>query len=429
MFKKLLPWYLLALVTLSLAFVYGCGNTTGGGGGGGGGASMVTLTGKFAAGTSTSSSGFHISTTQIKKVVIFNCNAGYWTTSVEAGVFTIEAEAGRPVGIIFAGDNGITTENGFIGYMTLGRGINSLPLNLFDGTAIDLTTIECNGGVATSENDLIEDKITDTTISTFDASAMAFGNEMFSSIIKHPDADQNDEIDILETTPRYYRPYFHYTVAGGNFPPSFITGVATVTAGTSADITNNNFCLDVSDSGGGMPETIRIYYPDLATYDATAIDGSTPTSTRRVYSIGGGNLGATGEAKDGTYEVTYDSTYGSKTLTFEITGQTATQKIALIVPTVTVNGSGKIEKINWVYKLGGSSGAEMPHPGSLVEVAQIIIWNGENPNERIYETFFTLSPNTNEHVLSPQISWDDVAYINMIYVDFYGNNVTSSWSK
>ena len=36
-FKKLLPWYLLALVVLSLAFIYGCGNATGGGGGGGGG--------------------------------------------------------------------------------------------------------------------------------------------------------------------------------------------------------------------------------------------------------------------------------------------------------------------------------------------------------------------------------------------------------
>jgi len=38
MFKKLLPWYLLALVVLSLAFIYGCGSapTSGGGGGGGG---------------------------------------------------------------------------------------------------------------------------------------------------------------------------------------------------------------------------------------------------------------------------------------------------------------------------------------------------------------------------------------------------------
>jgi len=36
MFKKILPWYLLTLVVISLAFIYGCGaNPTGGGGGGG----------------------------------------------------------------------------------------------------------------------------------------------------------------------------------------------------------------------------------------------------------------------------------------------------------------------------------------------------------------------------------------------------------
>lgn len=37
MFKKLLPFYLLGLVVISLAFIYGCGSATSGGGGGGGG--------------------------------------------------------------------------------------------------------------------------------------------------------------------------------------------------------------------------------------------------------------------------------------------------------------------------------------------------------------------------------------------------------
>ena len=36
MFKKLLPWYLLGLVILSLAFIYGCGSDATSGGGGGG---------------------------------------------------------------------------------------------------------------------------------------------------------------------------------------------------------------------------------------------------------------------------------------------------------------------------------------------------------------------------------------------------------
>ena len=47
MFKKLLPWYLFALVVLSLAFIYGCGSapTSGGGGGGGGGITGATYYG------------------------------------------------------------------------------------------------------------------------------------------------------------------------------------------------------------------------------------------------------------------------------------------------------------------------------------------------------------------------------------------------
>jgi hypothetical protein len=434
MLKKYLPIFIIALVALSLFVISGCGsNATGGGSGGGGDSvSMVSLTGKFDSGTYTSSLGYHISSaSQIKKVVVFNCNGGYWSASIEAGVFTIEAEAGRPVGIIFAGDNLITSENGFISYMTLGRGVNSLPLNLADSTVIDLTTIECSSGIATPDTNFFEAKvIAGTTISTFDVSAMAFGNEMFSSIIKNPDADRNGQVDILETTPRYYRPYFQYTVTGGNFPglPGGTTGVTTGAAGASANITANNFCLDVSDAGGGMPSSIEIYYPDHDSHNASPINGGSSSSNRCTYSIDGGStVGVEKPPANGTYEVTYGS---SKTLTFEITGQTATKEIALMVPTVTVNSSGKIEKINWVYKLGGGSGAEMKNPGSLVEVAQIIIWDTSSPSKNIYETRYTLAPTTKELDLSSsQITWSNVKYVNMIYNDYFGNNVVSSWTN
>jgi hypothetical protein len=417
--KKQLHYYILGILILSMALlIYGCGSgATGGGSSGSGG--TVTLTGKV------TGSGYFISTftNTIKKVVVFNCGAGYWSASVEAGVFTIEAAAGSPVGIIFAGSNSITSENGFIGYMTLGRGINSLPLNLVNSTVIDLRTIECVSGVATSENDIIDDAITANTISTFDATAMAFGNEMFSGIIKNPDADRNGQVDVLETTSRYYRPFFHYTVTGGNF--SAVSGyISTGEAGTGANITNNNFCLDVSDSGGVMPSIITIYYPGGTSYTAEAINGSAPSSTRVLYSIGGGSIGAGGAPSDGTYEVIY----GSKTLTFEVAGQTATQEIALIVPTITFDGSNNIEKINWAYKVNGGSGAELTNPASIVDVVQIIIWDKTTPTAvNIYETGFSLSPTPKEHVLSKQIPWGNVGYINMIYKDFYGNNVISSW--
>jgi len=45
MFKKLLPWYLVSLVVLSLAFIYGCGSAPTSGGGGGG--AIANRTGVF----------------------------------------------------------------------------------------------------------------------------------------------------------------------------------------------------------------------------------------------------------------------------------------------------------------------------------------------------------------------------------------------
>jgi hypothetical protein len=434
MFKKYLPLYFILLVALSLFVISGCGsNATGGGSGGGGGnsASMIAVTGQI-----TADSGYNILTSwpTIKKVVIFNCNGGFWVADISGNRFTGEAESGKPIGLIFAGTNPTanTFETNFLGYLTMGSSIDSIPLNLVDSasTEINLNTLYLNNSsqIATSENHFIDNKIADTTISTFDASAMAFGNEMFSSIIKNPDADRNGKVDILETPSMYYRPYFQYTVTGGNFSPSITTtGVTTGTAaGASANITNNNFCLDVSDAGGGMPSSINVIYPDHISHNSTPINGGSSSSNRCTYSIGGGNLGVTGAPSDGTYEVTY----GSNTLTFEITGQTATKEIALMVPTVTVNSSGKLEKINWVYKLGGGSGAEMRNPGSLVEVAQIIIWDRTTPSAvNIYETRYTLAPTTKEHILSSQISWSNVKYVNMIYNDYFGNNVVSSWTN
>ena len=425
MFKKLLPWYLVALVVLSLAFIYGCGNATGGGGGGGGGgASMVKLTGHI-----TAESGYNIlDLPTISRVVIFNCDGGYWIASVEGGVFTGEAEAGRPVGLIFA-----DSVNQFIGYLTMGSSIDSIPLNLVSSSIneIDLETLIINAGIATSENPFIDDKLI-SEISTFDVAAMAFGNELFSSIIKHPDADGNGQVDILEDPTRYYRPFFRYTVAGGNFSPLSgpgLVGIATGDAGTSADITNNNFCLDVSDKGGDtgspMPNSITVYYPDGTFFTATATSdyGTMYSSTRRLYDIDPGGLGTLEAPPDGTYEVSYNL----KILTFEVAGQTATQELALMVPTVTVNSSGSLEKINWVYKLGGGSGGEMMKPGSLVEVAQIIIWGDDTT--QLCATGFTLTPTTKEYTLSPKIPWNSIASINMIYNDFYGNPITASWNN
>lgn len=425
--KKQFRYYILGALILFVAlFIYGCGSGAAGGGGssGGGGASMIKLTGQVA-GYSISSFGSHISDiSDVKKVVIINCYGGHWVANVSNGVFTGEAEAGRPVGLIFAG-----ASDEFLGYLTMGSSIDSIPLNLVDSitTAIDLQTIRCKAGVATSENDFIGSAESVGKISNADVATMSFGNELFSSIIKNPDANGDGTIDIIETNPKYYRPYFLYFVTAGNFTG---TGDGDYTpVATSTLITQYRFNLDAYESDVSLPANISIKAPSvthLCSFDAS---NTTNSTSRHLYYTQAVN----GTPEAGTFEVTGLSS----TLSFEVSARAiATDHIAIAKPTVTVF-EGKVTQISWTY-YDGATGSALIAPESLVEVAAIQIDDNSNSTDsRIYDTELTMGPSVKSHIFKSQymkkglaqITWSSVESISMAYKDVFGNQVVVKWTK
>ena len=149
MFKKLLPLYLLGLVVISLAFVYGCGNATGGGGGGGGGGGVVTnytITGnlpQMAEIDTSSIKAFSLST--VTSICAIGADGGTYTATVSSdGTFSLGLVKGVPYVLgFYSGTNGTTLE-GYLYVPTLGW--NSLPITYPTGESVDLGTLTVESG-------------------------------------------------------------------------------------------------------------------------------------------------------------------------------------------------------------------------------------------------------------------------------------------
>jgi hypothetical protein len=423
-------WFLgltFALCLFTFALITGCGNATGGGSsGGGGGANMVKLSGHVN-GINIASTGTHIygALPKISKVVVFNCNGSFWTSDISSGAFTVNVNAGYPVGLVFSDE-----DNAFRGYLTMGSSVDSIPLNLIDSSVkeLDLSNLFLGIGVATSENDLIDDKIASSEISNEDVLAMSFGNELFTIVIKNPDSDGNGEIDILETPAKYYRPYMLYFVRGGDYLSSpGGDGAKTPTVASSTLVDQYRFCLDAYNAGVSLPDTISVIDAGSTTR-ACSFDAGNSTNTRNRHLYYYSNV------VDGTPEAGHYSVTGlSAPLTFEVSDKaTATQYIAIAKPVVTVSG-GNITQIDWTYQAGGS-GSALTDPGSLVKTAAIQI-NGLSDN-RIYDTQLILSPSDTSHTIQTRyilsgssIPWNDVGDISMAYNDVFGNQVVVKWTK
>ena len=138
----------------------------------------VTLSGRFATAPAvapTTGTANAAPATTVSTVVIFDTNGNYSTAPVVNGAFSIPVDSTAPVAMIFAG-----SANNFLGYMTLGNGINSLPLTILkDGTtSIDLQTLTASGsGFIPGHNPLGSE----LPLSVQEQSAFAQCNSIFSS--------------------------------------------------------------------------------------------------------------------------------------------------------------------------------------------------------------------------------------------------------
>ncbi|MCX6111958.1 MAG: hypothetical protein NTY22_01555 [Proteobacteria bacterium] len=397
--KSIKLFCLFVLITM----LFTCGGSGGGGGGGGSGA--ITIKGTL--------SGVHATDiSQATKVIVFSAGGTSTVADVKSnGSFEINVDAGTPLGLIFAG-----ASNNFLGYLTLGNGIESLPLtNVADGvTTIDLQTISTSGLINSPGHNPIG---TEISLTSAEQTALAMCNGMFAAVVKNPDVDSNGVIDILES--KFYASTIAYGVAAGNFGGAmtptvnstvtmdhyniFIrsetatdAGGATVTGPSGSGITNSTCFVAPTSIANEVSYTI---YADLGTSPTTI-----PTAGNYVFTLANG-----------------------KVLTFSIPDQTQiSSKIVVAIPTVTLNGNGTINKVNWVYRMPNDSSSNLT-PKALIQ--NIIIQINDASFTRLYDSP-QITSDIIEHTLTDQtIPWATVHNISMAYNDVYGNHYVVDFLK
>ncbi|MGD0248067.1 MAG: hypothetical protein ABSB75_03350, partial [Candidatus Limnocylindrales bacterium] len=213
------------------------------GGGGGPSNGKITISGHFAAASSfaggRAKADTALNASAASKVIVFDTKGNHSSAPVTNGSFSIPVDAGAPVAMIFAG----STDN-FLGYLSLGNGISSLPLtDVKEGvTSIDLQTLSASGSIVTPGHNPLGAEL---PLSSADQAAFAQCNSLFYSMVKNPDVDGNGVIDLLEG--ESYLSFVAYAVT----PMSF-NGSYTPVVGSGLAIQYFNLAVrsdDGSDSG------------------------------------------------------------------------------------------------------------------------------------------------------------------------------------
>ncbi|MEW6674554.1 MAG: hypothetical protein AB1348_00790 [Nitrospirota bacterium] len=310
--------------------------------------------------------------------------------------------------------------NNYLGYLTLGSGIDSLPLTKLSSgvNTIDLQTLSSSGLIVEPSHNPIGPELLPLTPE--EQTAIAQSDDFFASIIKNPDVDGNGTLDFLEG--KFFNLQILYYITGGNFAGNLIPTVT-----TPAYITGYKFAFGAKDTdrpdavyftgptGSGLSSSLSEQpnvYTDSTTYFS-------PYVTNPVIPPAG----------------QYTVSYKTSTLAFSISDQSsAPSNVVMAVPTVTLNGDGTIQKISWVYKLGSGASATLD-PQAVISDIELQIEGSGTPcsnypqQGRIYNSG-SLSATTTEHVLTCQnLSWLNVIRIGMAYNDVYGNHNVVTYSR
>jgi hypothetical protein len=344
----------------------------------------------------------------VARVLVFSAgNNSYTSANVTNGTFSINVERGSPVGMIFVDSN-----DTYMGYLSLSNGIDSIPLTrVANGVStIDLQTISSSGLIMSPGHNPLG---TELPLSSAEQTAIAQCNGMFASVIRNPDVDGNGIIDILEN--KFYRQFIAYGINAGNFNGNYTPTInSTVTMQyynvtiSSGSTTDSGGAMVTGPTGSGITNVtcsewspFWSIYPDL---------GTSPTP-----------IPAAGE-----YKFTLSN---GKVLTFSIPEQSqASSRIAVAIPTVSLNGDGTINKINWVYRMPNDSSSNLT-PTALIQNIIIQINDAAHTMPRLYDSA-SITSDTTEHILTNQgIIWTNVNNISMAYNDVYGNHYVVDFVK
>jgi hypothetical protein len=393
----------LTMIALTCIFIFGCGDSPETNS-----VSMPTiqLKGHFQTIQALSQSGTP------SKILTINVWGGCRLTSISDGAFAADVEQDIPAVMILLDDNDQS-----LGYLTLGNGIDSLPMTkLKSGTQeIDLGALTLSSGILEPAHNPVGQEL---ELNADEQIAYAFANNAFASLARKPDVDGNGVIDCLEN--KRFNPLFMYYIKAGNF-----SGSVSATPTIPAFIDYWDFAFDVRGVAVPTPEDISFTGPvGSGLNNSDCCHYLYPGQFYQAPLVSHPSLPVAG---------TYTVNFGQMTLNFPMGNQAnANSNIIIAIPTLIVDGD-RLEKISWVYKLGNGNSVTMDM-SAFIQNLQIQIDSTDVPcaqynqgGQRTYDSP-KLSPDSTEHTLScGNIHVSKMQRLNIAYNDVFGNHYVMHW--
>ncbi len=349
---------------------------------------------------------------EIAIVAALYIDGTYKTASVSDGKFSISVQTHSPIGLAF-----LRQDESFVGYLSLGSGLSSIPLNLLAPgvTEIDLQTLTLSGSIITPSNNPIGKSI---PLSAEELAVLIQSNSMFAAYIEQPDVDDNGVVDFLQD--EFFDLHILYFISGGHFTQgnSQLTSIdETSIAGYKLSFgarTSNrpSFVTFSGPEGSGLSNLKdegqpNVYDDRTDYYSPQIIQPSIPPA--------------------GQYVVTFNPT---RSFTYSLADQSsAPSRIVTFNPSITLNGDGTINKVDWSYKVGSTT-ADL-HVEKIIDKMEIQFdGNGIQTGIQQYRMYNSgeFAPTTTSHTLSSQnLEWSDVTDFRIVYDDFYGNHYVIGW--
>ncbi|MDR3670686.1 MAG: hypothetical protein P4L36_07575 [Holophaga sp.] len=346
----------------------------------------------------------------VKSVLLFAADGTYWTSPVSNGSFSVSVDKGVATGMVFAGSS-----KQFLGYLSLGSGISSLPLtDVATGvTSIDLGSLTAASQVLTPTNNPLG---TELPLTAAEQTAYAQCNSLFAGVVQNPDVDGNGVIDLLEG--KFYRPFVAYGVNGGHF-----NGRLTPTVDSSIAIHYFNITLTANGTSDAASATVTGPSGSGITSQACTISTSS-TNNQTSYSIYS-DLGSSTSAVPEAGSYVYTTGRGA-TLTITVPDQSdASSHIVIAVPTVTLNTDNTIHSISWAYQTVG--GDQITTPSALISGFDLEI---DRPiGTRVYNAYNLAASVTSNIITSVSIPWDSKVRIYMAYNDVFLNHYVVTFTN
>lgn len=349
---------------------------------------------------------------EIAIVAALYVDGTYETASVSDGKFSISVQTHSPIGLAF-----LRQDESFVGYLSLGNGLSSIPLNLLAPgvTEIDLQTLTLSGSIITPSNNPIGKSI---PLSAEELAVLIQSNSMFAAYIEKPDVDGNGVVDFLQD--EFFDLHILYFISGGHFTQAS----SQLTSLDETSISGYKFFFGARTSN--RPSFVTFSGPDGSGLSNLRDDGQPNVYDDRTdyYSP---QIISPSIPPAGQYVVTFNPT---RSFTYDVTDQSsAPSRIVMFNPIITLNGDGTVNKVDWSYKVGSTT-ADLQIEKVIDKME--IQFDGEGTQtgvqqDRMYNSG-EFAPTTTSHTLSSQnVAWPDVTSFRIVYDDFYGNHYVISW--